>query len=63
MLPSDYRLALEALNRGRPLALRQPQHTGGRVQRSGRALATIDPEPQQSAPAGGGFFGRLTGRG
>ena len=33
LLPSDYRVALEALNTGRPLALEQPDSAGGRRSR------------------------------
>ena len=32
LLPSDYRVALEALNTGRPLALEQPDPAGGRAE-------------------------------
>jgi len=61
MLPSDYRLALQALNRGRPLAL--DNHNGLAAGFTGlaRALAKVGPEPRSAS--GGSFFGRLTGRG
>jgi pilus assembly protein CpaE len=62
MLPSDYRLALDALNRGRPLALHNHNILAAGFRGLARSLAKIEPEPQRS-PSGGGFFGRLTGRG
>ncbi len=62
MLPSDYRLALQALNRGRPLALDNHNALAAGFRGLARALAKVGPEPKTS-PSGGGFFGRLTGRG
>jgi pilus assembly protein CpaE len=62
-LPSDYRLALEALNRGRPLALDNHNALAAGFRDLARALAKVAPEPQQRKEAGGSFFGRLTGRG
>jgi pilus assembly protein CpaE len=62
MLPSDYRLALQALNRGQPLALDNHNALAAGFRGLARALAKIGPEPQKSA-SGGGFFGRFTGRG
>jgi pilus assembly protein CpaE len=61
MLPSDYRLALDALNRGRPLALHNHNALAAGFRDLARSLARIDPEPQKNQP--GSFFGRLTGRG
>jgi pilus assembly protein CpaE len=62
MLPSDYRLALDALNRGRPLALHNHNTLAAGFRGLARSLAKIGPEPQKKEP-GGSFFGRLTGRG
>jgi pilus assembly protein CpaE len=62
-LPSDYRLALDALNRGRPLALDNHNALAAGFRGLARALAKVSPEPQQRKESGGGFFGRLTGRG
>jgi pilus assembly protein CpaE len=62
MLPSDYRLALDALNRGRPLALHNHNSLAAGFRDLARSLAKIGPEPQRKEP-GGSFFGRLTGRG
>jgi pilus assembly protein CpaE len=61
MLPSDYRLALEALNRGRPLALDNHNALAAGFKGLARALAKVGPEPK--SPSGGGLLGRLTGRG
>jgi pilus assembly protein CpaE len=63
MLPSDYRLALEALNKGRPLALDNHNKLAAGFRGLAKELAKIDTEPKQSAPGGGSLFGRLTGRG
>ena len=62
MLPSDYRLALQALNRGRPLALDNHNALAAGFTGLARALAKVGPEPQRNG-SGGSFFGRLTGRG
>jgi pilus assembly protein CpaE len=62
MLPSDYRLALQALNRGRPLALDNHNKLAAGFRTLAKGLARIDPDPQRTT-AGGGLFGRLTGRG
>jgi Flp pilus assembly CpaE family ATPase len=61
MLPSDYRLALQALNRGRPLALDNHNALAAGFTGLARALAKVGPEPRSTS--GGSFFGRLTGRG
>ena len=62
MLPSDYRLALQALNNGRPLALDNHNKLAAGFRSLAKELAKIDPEPKRNE-AGGGLFGRLTGRG
>jgi len=62
MLPSDYRLALQALNRGRPLALDNHNALAAGFRGLARALAKVGPEPPRNG-SGGSFFGRLTGRG
>jgi pilus assembly protein CpaE len=62
MLPSDYRLALEALNRGRPLALDNHNKLAAGFRSLAKGLAKIDPDPQRPELVGS-FFGRFTGRG
>jgi pilus assembly protein CpaE len=60
VLPSDYRLALQALNRGRPLALDNHNGLAAGFRGLARALAKVGPEPRTPSS---GIFGRLTGRG
>jgi pilus assembly protein CpaE len=64
MLPSDYRLALQALNNGRPLALDNHNKLAAGFRSLAKELAKVDPEPkpQRNEPSGS-LFGRLTGRG
>jgi pilus assembly protein CpaE len=59
--PSDYRLALRALNRGQPLVLDGRSALGSAYQAYGRALVGVaGKEPAPLKPAG--FLGRLAGR-
>jgi pilus assembly protein CpaE len=62
MLPSDYRLALEALNKGRPLALDNHNKLAAGFRGLAKELANVETEPKPSEPASS-LFGRLTGRG
>jgi pilus assembly protein CpaE len=62
MLPSDYRLALQALNKGRPLALDNHNKLAAGYRSLAKELAKIEPEPKRNEPSGS-LFGRLTGRG
>ena len=61
LLPSDYRVALEALNTGRPLALNNQTRLAGCLKVLARELAELpaDAEPPKSSRS---IFGRLTGR-
>ena len=61
LLPSDYRVALEALNTGRPLALSNETRLAGALKILARELAeqSDDAEPRKG---GRSIFGRLTGR-
>jgi pilus assembly protein CpaE len=61
MLPSDYRLALQALNQGRPLALDNHNRLAAGFRGLAKELAKIETEPKQTEP-GPSLFGRLTGR-
>jgi pilus assembly protein CpaE len=62
MLPSDYRLALEALNKGRPLALDNHNKLAAGFRGLAKELANVETEPKRSEPASS-LFGKLTGRG
>ena len=61
LLPSDYRVALEALNTGRPLALNNQTRLAGSLKMLARELAALpaDVETQKGSRS---IFGRLTGR-
>ena len=62
MLPSDYRLALQALNQGRPLALDNHNKLAAGFRGLAKELAKIETEPKATEPATS-LFGRLKGRG
>ena len=61
--PSNYRVALDALNAGRPLVLDNHNKLAAALNGFARGLIEA-PEEAAAArkPAGGGIFGRLTGR-
>jgi len=61
--PSNYRVALDALNAGRPLVLDNHNKLAAALNGFARGLIEA-PEEATAArkPAGGGIFGRLTGR-
>ena len=59
-LPSDYRLALAALNKGRPLAMENHSKLSHAYRDLADHLAGIEREPQ--AERGTGIFGKLIGR-
>jgi Flp pilus assembly CpaE family ATPase len=61
LLPSDYRVALEALNTGRPLALNNQTRLAGSLKTLAHELAEV---PAATEPPKGSrrIFGRLTGR-
>jgi pilus assembly protein CpaE len=61
IFPSDYRLALGALNRGQPLALDGRSALAGAFQAFGRSLAGLH-EKGAEPPQKPGLLGRLTGR-
>ena len=58
--PSDYRAALQALNRGRPLALDNHNDLSSSFRRFAQKLAGVNAE--RSAPKPAGLLGRLTHR-
>jgi Flp pilus assembly CpaE family ATPase len=61
LLPSDYRVAVEALNTGRPLAISNETRLAGAFKTLARELAGLGSETSSTA-SGRSIFGRLTGR-
>ena len=61
LLPSDYRVALEALNTGRPLALNNQTRLAGALKILAFELAELS-DDAQPRKGGRSIFGRLTGR-
>lgn len=59
--PSDYRAAIQALNKGEPLVLQPPSRLAAAFDDAARELAGLGPAQRDSAK-GGGFFARLGGR-
>ena len=57
LLPSDYRLALQALNKGRPLALDNHSKLAAAYKTFARALAGLDPGAKDHPQAKGSIFG------
>ena len=62
MVPSDYRLALQALNKGRPLALDRETKLAASFQSIAADLSGVRVEQPMEQPKGGGLLGRFTGR-
>src|SRR6185436_15818529 len=60
-VPSDYRMALRALNKGRPLALDNHNKLAASFRELARDLAGVQPT-RPTAPESGGLFGLLKGR-
>jgi pilus assembly protein CpaE len=58
--PSDYRRALLALNKGRPLTFENHNDLSGAFKRYASRLAGVQPKQRAERPAG--IFGRLGGR-
>jgi pilus assembly protein CpaE len=61
VFPSDYRVALEAMNTGRPLVLGNHNRLSASFAALARDLAGLDASSQPVQPAGG-LFERFTGR-
>lgn len=61
LLPSDYRVALEALNTGRPLTISNQTKLASSLKALAHELAGLDPDVPPSK-SGRGIFGMLTGR-
>lgn len=60
-LPSDYRAAVAALNKGEPLALQPQSRLAAAFDDLARDLGGLSRSPRESAKSGG-FFARLGGR-
>ncbi len=58
--PSDYRIALQALNKGRPLSLDNHNDLSGSFRKFAHKLSGTRPEGESAPP--GSLFGRLTSR-
>ena len=58
--PSDYRLAVDAMNKGRPIALDNHNELSAAFARFARSLAGVRTERQK--PARAGLFGKLAPR-
>jgi pilus assembly protein CpaE len=64
LVPSDYRVALQALNLGRPLALENHNRLAGPFRDIASDLAGLEPEAEPTkAKTPGSIFGRWTARG
>jgi pilus assembly protein CpaE len=61
LVPSDYRMALRALNKGRPLALDNHNKLAASFRELARDLAGVAPA-RPAAPESSGLFGLLKGR-
>ena len=57
--PSDYRLALNAMNKGRPLVLENNSELSGAFNVFARDLVGTPPGPKGQKPGTGSLFGRL----
>jgi pilus assembly protein CpaE len=63
LFPSNYRLAVEALNKGCPLVVENHNKLAGSIVGFARNLAGITPTLKEEAAKPTGLLGRLTGRG
>jgi pilus assembly protein CpaE len=63
LFPSNYRLAVSALNKGCPLVVENHNKLAGSIVGFARSLAGIAPPAREEAARSGGLLGRLTGRG
>ena len=60
--PSNYRLAVEALNKGQPIVVENHNKLAASFVGFARALAGIKKVAETEAPKPAGLLGRLTGR-
>lgn len=63
MFPSNYRLAVDALNKGQPLVVENHNKLAGSIVGFARHLGGIAPKANAEPAKSGGLFSRLTGRG
>jgi pilus assembly protein CpaE len=61
-VPSDYRAALQALNKGRPLAMDRETKLAGAFHAIASELAGVKAQPVADESKSGGLFGLFTGR-
>lgn len=61
-VPSDYRAALQALNKGRPLAMDRESKLAAAFHSMACELAGVRPAVAADAPRSGGLLGLITGR-
>ena len=59
MIPSDYRLALQAMNKGRPVVLDAGNELSSAFKAFARHLASVADEPKEEKARPGSLFGRL----
>lgn len=62
MFPSNYRLAVEALNKGRPVVVDNHTKLASSFSTYARSLAGLNPRERKDTSSSSGLFGRLTGR-
>ena len=58
-IPSDYRLALQAMNKGRPVVLETGNELATAFKGFARQLAGVPDEPKEEKARPGSLFGRL----
>jgi pilus assembly protein CpaE len=61
--PSNYRLAIDALNKGRPIVVDNHNKLASSITTYARSLTDIGSKAASKIDRSTGFFGRLTGRG
>ena len=60
--PSDYRLALRAMNKGRPIVLDRQNELAATFRAFARELGGVPEARKQEKPVAGSIFGRLAPR-
>jgi Flp pilus assembly CpaE family ATPase len=61
--PSNYRLAIDALNKGRPIVVDNHNKLAASLAAYARTLTNANSKDASIVERSTGFFGRLTGRG